>query len=175
MSISLSCFFKGFVRNETFTRGSFLYIYLSHNNRPIYLPVSRSVEVDRVFSPGRSMEFNYQTTYGITSNGDEPCLKFVTQSAQKNVGSRLYLTEDESTYEMFPLLGQEFTFDVDVLNLPCGLNAALYFVSMTSDGGMYWSPGDRAGAKYGTGYCDSHWLRDLKFIDDQANAEGWKP
>jgi cellulose 1,4-beta-cellobiosidase len=38
-------------------------------------------------------------------------------------------------YEKFKLLNQEFTFDVDVSNLPCGLNGALYFVDMESDGG----------------------------------------
>ena len=32
-------------------------------------------------------------------------------------------------------LDKEFTFDVDVSNLPCGLNGALYFVAMDKDGG----------------------------------------
>lgn len=36
---------------------------------------------------------------------------------------------------MFNLLNREFTFDVDVSTLDCGLNGALYFVSMDSDGG----------------------------------------
>ena len=30
---------------------------------------------------------------------------------------------------------REFTFDVDVSQLPCGLNGALYFVEMDEDGG----------------------------------------
>ena len=38
-------------------------------------------------------------------------------------------------YQMFKLLGNEFTFDVDVSKLGCGLNGALYFVSMDEDGG----------------------------------------
>ena len=37
---------------------------------------------------------------------------------------------------MFHLLNQEFAFDVDVSNLPCGLNGALYFVAMDPDGGQ---------------------------------------
>lgn len=117
---------------------------------------------------------NYQSTYGVTASGDSLRLNFVTQSAQKNIGSRLYLMEDDSSYEMFQLLGQEFTFDVDVSNLPCGLNGALYFVSMDADGGMARFPTNKAGAKYGTGYCDSQCPRDLKFIDGQANVEGWE-
>ena len=47
-----------------------------------------------------------------------------------NVGSRMYLLEDESNYKMFNLLNKEFTFTIDTSNLPCGLNGALYFVEM---------------------------------------------
>lgn len=41
--------------------------------------------------------------------------------------------ESESKYQMFKLLGNEFTFDVDVNQLGCGLNGAVYFVSMDAD------------------------------------------
>ncbi|KAJ5584798.1 uncharacterized protein N7459_004598 [Penicillium hispanicum] len=118
---------------------------------------------------------DYSGTYGVTTSGDELRLNFVTQSSNKNVGSRLYLMEDDSTYQIFNLLGQEFTFDVDVSNLPCGLNGALYFVAMDSDGGTSRYPKNKAGAKYGTGYCDSQCPRDLKFINGQANSDGWVP
>lgn len=77
--------------------------------------------------------------------------------------------EDDSTYQIFKLLNQEFTFDVDVSNLPCGLNGALYFVSMDADGGMAKYDTNKAGAKYGTGYCDSQCPRDLKFINGQVS------
>lgn len=63
--------------------------------------------------------------------------------------------EDDSTYQMFNLTNSEFTFDVDVSQLPCGLNGALYFSAMDADGGMSKYDGNKAGAKYGTGYCDS--------------------
>jgi cellulose 1,4-beta-cellobiosidase len=66
---------------------------------------------------------------------------------------------------VFNLLGNEFTMDVDVSKLGCGLNGAVYFVSMDADGGMSKYSGNKAGAKYGTGYCDSQCPRDLKFID----------
>jgi cellulose 1,4-beta-cellobiosidase len=93
-------------------------------------------------------------------------LKFVTGA---NVGSRMFLMENDSTYQMFKLLNQEFTFDVDTSGLPCGLNGALYFVSMDADGGMAKYDGNKAGAKYGTGYCDSQCPRDLKFINGQVS------
>ncbi|KAL4990230.1 putative 1,4-beta-D-glucan cellobiohydrolase A [Aspergillus falconensis] len=115
---------------------------------------------------------DYEGTYGITSTGDSLTLKFVTGS---NVGSRVYLLEDDETYQTFDLLNNEFTFDVDVSNLPCGLNGALYFTSMDADGGLSRYEGNKAGAKYGTGYCDSQCPRDIKFINGLANVEGWEP
>lgn len=117
----------------------------------------------------------YSSTYGITTSGNSLRLNFVTQSQQKSIGSRLYLMDDEDTYTLFHLLNREFTFDVDTSELPCGLNGAVYFVSMDADGGVSRYPTNEAGAKYGTGYCDSQCPRDLKFINGQANVEGWEP
>ncbi|KAJ3563981.1 hypothetical protein NP233_g8593 [Leucocoprinus birnbaumii] len=117
---------------------------------------------------------DYSGTYGISTSGNALTLKFVTQSQQKNIGSRVYLMADDSTYEMFNLLNKEFTFDVDVSNLPCGLNGALYFSEMDADGGMSKYSTNKAGAKYGTGYCDSQCPRDIKFINGEANVEGWQ-
>ena len=111
---------------------------------------------------------NYEETYGITASGDALTLKFVTQGQNKNVGSRVYLMNSESKYQMFNLLNKEFTFDVDVSKLPCGLNGALYFVQMDEDGGMSKYPGNKAGAKYGTGYCDSQCPRDIKYINGEV-------
>jgi hypothetical protein len=72
--------------------------------------------------------------------------------------------------QMFKFTGnQEFTFDVDLSNLPCGFNGALYFVSMDADGGMSKYSTNKAGAKYGTGYCDAQCPRDLKFINGEAH------
>ncbi len=65
---------------------------------------------------------------------------------------------------MFTLMGNEFTFDVDLSTVDCGLNAALYFVGMEEDGGMKSYSTNKAGAKYGTGYCDAQCARDLKFV-----------
>ena len=108
---------------------------------------------------------DYSGTYGITSAGNSLTLKFVTGS---NVGSRVYLMADDTHYQMFKLLNQEFTFDVDMSNLPCGLNGALYLSEMDADGGMARFPTNKAGAKYGTGYCDSQCPRDIKFINGKV-------
>jgi len=95
-------------------------------------------------------------------------------AAVGNVGSRNYLlAADGVSYEMFKLKNKEFTFDVDVSQLVCGLNGALYFVAMDADGGMAKYPSNQAGAKYGTGYCDAQCPHDIKFINGEANLIGW--
>ena len=94
----------------------------------------------------------------------------MTTGANTNVGSRVYLMADETHYQMFKLNNQEFTFDVDMSNLPCGLNGALYFVEMDADGGLAKYSGNKAGAKYGTGYCDTQCPQDIKFINGQVRA-----
>ncbi|PPQ99255.1 hypothetical protein CVT24_009300 [Panaeolus cyanescens] len=119
---------------------------------------------------------DYSGTYGITTSGNALTLKFVTNNSNgKNVGSRVYLMDGDTRYELFKLMNQEFTFDVDVSNLPCGLNGALYFSEMDADGGLAKYSTNKAGAKYGTGYCDSQCPKDIKWINGLANAEGWKP
>ena len=114
---------------------------------------------------------DYSGTYGITTTDNALKLSFVTKgSSSTNVGSRTYLIAAGSTtkYQMFQLLGQESTFDVDVSNLPCGLNGALYFSEMEEDGGMGKFPTNKAGAKYGTGYCDAQCPQDIKFINGEV-------
>jgi cellulose 1,4-beta-cellobiosidase len=112
---------------------------------------------------------DYAGTYGIASTGSALTLKFVTHGPYStNIGSRVYLMADDTSYQMFNLLNQEFTFDVDVSNLPCGLNGALYFTEMDADGGSSKYPSNKAGAKYGTGYCDAQCPRDIKFINGEA-------
>lgn len=108
---------------------------------------------------------NYSGTYGITTASNALTLKFKTGS---NVGSRVYLLNGQK-YEMFKLKNQEFTFDVDVSQLGCGINGALYFVNMDSDGGMARFSANKAGAAYGTGYCDSQCPQDIKFISGKVS------
>ncbi|KJA18704.1 glycoside hydrolase family 7 protein [Hypholoma sublateritium FD-334 SS-4] len=119
---------------------------------------------------------DYPGTYGISVSGNALTLRFVTSSgSNKNIGSRVYLMNSDSKYELFKVSNQEFTFDVDVSNLPCGLNGALYFSEMDEDGGLSKYPTNKAGAKYGTGYCDSQCPTDMKLIAGEANVEGWTP
>jgi cellulose 1,4-beta-cellobiosidase len=114
---------------------------------------------------------DYGSTYGIKAGGNSLALKFVTKHQYgTNIGSRLYLMASDTKYQMFNLLNKEFTFDVELSNVGCGLNAALYFVSMDADGGMSKYPKNKAGAKYGTGYCDAQCPRDIKFIAGEVRA-----
>lgn len=55
--------------------------------------------------------------------------------------------DTDTTYKLFKPLNREFTFDVDVSTLPCGLNGAVYFSTMDADGGMAKYPNNKAGAK----------------------------
>lgn len=58
--------------------------------------------------------------------------------------------------------------------MPCGLNGAVYFVEMAADGGEAAATKNggqnRAGAKYGTGYCDAQCPHDMKFMEGKANV-----
>lgn len=119
---------------------------------------------------------SYTTDYGVTPAANGVELKFVTQRAGgTNVGSRLYLTDGvmdgDDRYRMFRLKNREFAFDVDVSQLPCGLNGAVYFVEMPEDGGK--ARGNAAGAKYGTGYCDAACPHNVKFMDGEVNMLEW--
>ncbi|KAJ8518567.1 hypothetical protein ONZ45_g4390 [Pleurotus djamor] len=119
---------------------------------------------------------DYSSTYGITTSGNALTLRFVTNGPHsRNVGSRVYLLDDQDNYLMFSLLNKEFTFDVDMSNLPCGLNGALYFSEMERDGGKARYTGNNAGARYGTGYCDAQCPHDIKWINGEANVLDWNP
>ena len=79
-------------------------------------------------------------------------LDFMTEGG--NVGSRLYVTEKNGKkYKMFKLLNREFTLDVDVKTMNCGMNGAVYFIEMDKKGGE--GQTNHAGAKFGTGNCDA--------------------
>jgi len=122
-------------------------------------------------------EADWHGTYGVNTDGTTVTLKFVTHGPYStNIGSRMYLmAPDGSNYQMFYLKNKEFTFDVDVSKLPCGLNGALYFVEMDEDGGVEKYETNSAGAPFGTGYCDAQCPHDMKWINGEANCEEWTP
>ncbi|KAH9148421.1 hypothetical protein LEN26_004501 [Aphanomyces euteiches] len=114
-------------------------------------------------------------TTAPTLNGQVNLRLVIHGPYSTNIGARLYLLQDDANYKMYKLLNQEFTFDVDVSQLPCGLNGALYFVQMDQDGGKSKYPMNKAGAAYGTGYCDAQCPHDIKFINGEANINNWTP
>jgi len=117
----------------------------------------------------------YASTYGVTSIPNGVKLSFVTKHQYGvNVGSRLYILDEDDRYFMFQLKNREFALDIDVSHLECGMNGAMYFVEMDELGGKG-RGSNQAGAKYGTGYCDAQCPHDIKFIDGKANVDGWKP
>jgi len=117
----------------------------------------------------------YEKTYGIKQLQDGVRLNFVTEHQYgTNVGSRLYVMEDDENYAMFYLKNREFSFEVDVSELYCGMNGAMYFTEMQANGGKGIG-NNNAGAKYGTGYCDAQCPHDIKFIDGEANVIDWSP
>lgn len=78
------------------------------------------------------------------------------------------MLESEDRYQTFSLMYNELAFDVDLSTVPCGLNAALRFVAMDADGGMERYPTQKAGAKYGTGYCDAFCPRGLRYVGGEV-------
>jgi len=115
----------------------------------------------------------YENTYGIEQIQDGVKLNFVTEHEYGvNVGSRLYLMEDDENYKLFYLKNREFSYEVDVSELQCGMNGAMYFCEMPANGGKGIG-NNNAGAKYGTGYCDAQCPHDIKFIEGEANVIDW--
>ncbi|GJE92093.1 glycoside hydrolase family 7 protein [Phanerochaete sordida] len=118
---------------------------------------------------------DYLSDFGIRTSGHSLQMPLVGPDVNPNVGPRLFLMANDSHYQIISPLNQEIAFDVDLSRLPCGVNGAVYLIGMDADGGASRFPLNKAGAKYGTGYCDSKCPKDLKFINGQANLEDWSP
>ena len=113
---------------------------------------------------GAVPEADWAGTYGVAQEGNGVSVGFVTQGPYSvNVGSRSYLMESNTEYKLFQMLQKEISFDVDVSNMPCGTNSAIYFSEMEKTGNM--GETNKAGAAYGTGYCDGQCARDLKWVN----------
>jgi len=90
------------------------------------------------------------SVYGIRINGKSVTL----DRTNPERGSRSYIAAGPNAngYRMFNLLNKELSFDVDMNDMGCGMNAALYFIEMPEDGK---GEAGHTGAQYGTGYCDA--------------------
>ncbi|KAG9042902.1 hypothetical protein FS837_010271 [Tulasnella sp. UAMH 9824] len=89
------------------------------------------------------------------------------------VGARIYLLQNDKTYQIFKPLAQEISFDVELSTVGCGMAGIAQLSEMAADGGMSTEPGNKAGAAYGVGYCNAKCPRDLKWVKGKANTEGW--
>lgn len=95
---------------------------------------------------------NNYADYGVTTQGGSVLMNMMGKNGVSS--PRIYLlAEGEQKYEIIKLTGNEFSFDVDVSKLPCGMNGALYMSEMEESGGQ--SKLNPGGAAYGTGYCDA--------------------
>lgn len=109
--------------------------------------------------------------HGVHVDGDALTLHNYMKSSDgyDAMSPRVYmLDESGKNYDMVKLLNQEFTFDVDVSGLGCGMNGALYLSEMLESGGR--SDLNPAGAQYGTGYCDTQCIKS-DWINGVANTE----
>ncbi|KAJ4221524.1 hypothetical protein FSOLCH5_008871 [Fusarium solani] len=108
---------------------------------------------------------------GISTSGTE--LRLQQMHNNLTVSPRVYLLdENKQEYDIMYLTGSELTFDVEMSKLPCGMNSALYFSEMLKDGGKSLSPHNKAGAYYGTGYCDAQCFV-TPFINGVGNIDGY--
>lgn len=76
---------------------------------------------------------------------------------------------NNAKYEIWKPLNKEFSFDVDVSMLPCGVKGSVSFVEMDADGGKAKYPPNQAGANYGTGYCDAK-CPHIKWINGEVGT-----
>lgn len=107
----------------------------------------------------------YGRSYGVTSEGDKLSMRFKTYyDFAYGVNSRLFLLETKDQYQTFTLMNNELAFDVDLSTIECGIQSSLYFVAMDADGGMSRHPTNKAGAEYGTGYCDASCSRSGRYV-----------
>ena len=93
------------------------------------------------------------SNYGVTTTGSSLKLQQLRPDGLVYSPRVYLLAPNEKEYELLQLTGNEFTFDVDVSKLPCGMNGALYLSEMAANGGQ--SELNPGGAAYGTGYCDA--------------------
>ncbi|KAH6721958.1 concanavalin A-like lectin/glucanase domain-containing protein [Leptodontidium sp. MPI-SDFR-AT-0119] len=109
------------------------------------------------------------SAYGVKTKGSSLYLDMLRDDLS-TISPRAYLMDsDQHKYDMIQLTGNEFTFDVDVSKLPCGMNGALYMSEMNKYGGK--NSLNKGGAELGNGYCDAQ-CYTFPFVDGVGNIEG---
>jgi hypothetical protein len=88
----------------------------------------------------------YEDELGVHTDGTSVSQRLVTDyNGRRSIGSRLYLLDStEKSYQLFDVNNKEIAYDVDLSQIACGVDAALYLTQM--------SGGD---APFGGGYCDA--------------------
>jgi len=134
---------------------------------PKYCPDPLTCSKNCVVEGAGTVE-DYQTTYGVSTSKNALTLKYVTSHQYGvNIGSRMYVIDkDKKGYQGFNLLNREFTFTADMSKTECGLNGAIYLISMPLDGNINLNG---AGALYGMAYGDAQMPKDIKYIDGWVN------
>jgi len=107
--------------------------------------------------------------YGVTTKGSTLNLEMLRPDGSVATPRVYLLSVNKNKYQMLKLTGNEFTFDVDVSKLPCGMNGALYLSEMDERGGR--EKLNKSGAYHGSGYCDAQCFT-TPFINGVANIEG---
>lgn len=129
---------------------------------PTYCPDDATCTKSCVLEGISQAEWN--ATYGVSSPATGALrINYITNNLYgQNVGDRLYVVNAQGTgYQPFYLLGSEFRFTVDVSQLGCGINGALYFVAMNPNNPQ---------APFGTLYGDAQCPIDLKVVGSQFNV-----
>ena len=105
-----------------------------------------------------SVDGNDLTKYVLSSSGDKGFVYASNNTIILKGGGRIYIgdspsdtTEPSSFYEM-PLLGKRFKVDIDLSQVDCGCNAAIYAVSMPA----YNSAQQPQPGGDGQYYCDAN-------------------
>ncbi|KAI4148211.1 MAG: hypothetical protein LQ340_005177 [Diploschistes diacapsis] len=75
------------------------------------------------------------SSYGINVHGSAITLNLYTNNGTSLASPHAYLLANDMTCDVFTPLNREITYNVDLTQVLCGINGALYFSKMPADGG----------------------------------------
>ncbi|KAF6757223.1 glycosyl hydrolase family 7-domain-containing protein [Ephemerocybe angulata] len=119
---------------------------------------------------------NYASTYGITTSGDALTLKFVTKGENTNIGSRVYLMESDSQVPDVQPAQQGVHLRRRCLSAPLW---SQWRPLLRPDGCRWWNGEELRGTRQEPSTAQAtatlSALADIKYINGEANVEGWNP